>query len=181
MKFIALDFETANYARTSACALGLVVVKNGVIIEQKVWLIKPIPFSFNFSWLHGITEEHVANAPTFAQIWNELKDLLDYQIVVAHNAGFDVGVLAALLNYFDLPPPNFRYFCSVQMARRTWKKLPGYNLKALSDKFNIKLKHHDALSDTIACAKLVLQASQDIQIQTAPELCKHLNLKLQQF
>ncbi len=181
MNFVALDFETANYARTSACALGVVVVENGLIADRKVWLIKPVPFYFSFSWVHGITADHVQTAPTFSQIWYEIKDLIAHQVVVAHNASFDIGVLGALLQHFDLAAPPFSYFCSVQMARRTWKKLPAYNLKALSDNFNIALQHHEALSDTTACAKLVLQASKDTNSQNIQELCKVLNLKIRQF
>jgi DNA polymerase III subunit epsilon len=181
LDFVALDFETANPARTSACALGVVSVEQGVIVKQKVWLIKPTPFYFTFSWLHGITAKEVTDSPDFSQIWYELKDMLEHRIVVAHNASFDMGVLLALLRHFDLATPKFRYFCSVQMARRTWKQLPAYNLKALSDRFGIELRHHEALSDTIACAKLVLQASNDVNTQNANDLCNTLNLKLKPF
>jgi DNA polymerase-3 subunit epsilon len=177
MNFVALDFETANAARTSACALGVAVVENGEITVQKSWLIKPTPFYFQFSWLHGITEEHTQNAPTFAEIWHELHDLLSYQTVIAHNAAFDMGVILAALKHYDLPVPHLNYLCTVQIARRTWKKLPYYNLKALSDKFEIPLQHHNALSDTLACAKIMLKAHETLQVNTIKDLCQTLSIK----
>ncbi len=177
MDFIALDFETANKARTSACALAIVVVQGGEIVEQKYWLIKPTPFYFEFSWLHGITAEHTHNAPSFSELWNEIINLIDYQTVIAHNASFDIGVIRALANYYDLPQPKINYLCTVQIARRTWKGLSRYNLKALSDEFQIPLQHHNALSDTLACAKIMLKAHETLQVNSVAELCKSLNIK----
>lgn len=55
MNFIAIDFETANEKRDSACSIGLTVVKNNQIIEQKYYLIKPNELRFapiNIS-IHG--------------------------------------------------------------------------------------------------------------------------------
>jgi DNA polymerase-3 subunit epsilon len=177
MNFVALDFETANLSRTSACALGVAVVQNGVITEQKYWLIKPTPFVFQFSWLHGITEEDTVNAPTFDMIWHEIYDMISHQTIVAHNASFDMGVINASLKYYDLPIPTMPYVCSVQVARRTWKNLPHYNLKALSDKFSIPLQHHNAMSDTLACAKIMLKAHETLNVQSVTELCKSIDLK----
>jgi DNA polymerase-3 subunit epsilon len=181
MNFVALDFETANYDRKSACALGIVVVENGQIVEQKTWLIKPLPFFFQFTYIHGISEKDTHNSPTFQDLWYEILDMINYQTVIAHNANFDIGVIKALVDYHELPQPTINYLCTVQIARRTWKGLSHYNLKALSDKFQIPLQHHNALSDTLACAKIMLEAKQTLQINTVEELCKSLNMKPKSF
>jgi DNA polymerase-3 subunit epsilon len=177
MNFVALDFETANSARTSACALAIVVVENSKIVEQKSWLIKPSPFVFEFSWLHGITALDTKAAPTFSALWQEIAEMIDFQTVIAHNASFDMGVLKALAKLHELAEPKVNYLCSLQIAKRTWKGLPKYNLQALSDKFQIPLQHHNALSDTIACAKIILEAQQSLQVQSIEDLCKSLSIK----
>ena len=46
MTFVCLDFETANYARSSACQLGAVIVLNGEVTRTASWMIKPEPFAF---------------------------------------------------------------------------------------------------------------------------------------
>jgi len=47
MKFLAIDFETANYDEYSACALGLVSVQDMVITEETHWLIRPRTNTFS--------------------------------------------------------------------------------------------------------------------------------------
>ena len=46
MNFVAIDFETANEKRASACSLGLVVVKNSQIVDKRYYLIKPKELRF---------------------------------------------------------------------------------------------------------------------------------------
>ena len=43
ISFTAIDFETANSHRGSACAVGLVKVRDGHIVDTASWLIKPPP------------------------------------------------------------------------------------------------------------------------------------------
>ena len=70
--FTAFDFETANYKRSSACAIGLVKVEKGIITEEKSFLIKPQPnyFISSFINIHNITPEMVKDAPFFGEIWD---------------------------------------------------------------------------------------------------------------
>ena len=55
MNFVAIDFETANYARDSACAIGLVKVVGGENVDKAVHLIKPPTREFVFTYIHGLT------------------------------------------------------------------------------------------------------------------------------
>ena len=65
--FTAIDFETANHHPTSACSIGIVVVRDGVIADEFSHLIKPEPFYFyrKFIGIHGITPAMVEDAPSF--------------------------------------------------------------------------------------------------------------------
>ena len=159
MNFVAIDFETANRYPTSACALGLVVVENGLIAAEHYWLIRPFPDIFEFSFIHGIYAETVENEPTFDVIWSQIRPLLEDSFVIAHNAAFDTQVLRRVLMHYDLALPQFRYACSIKIAKKVWKKeFPKYGLKYLSEQFEIPLQHHNALSDTRACAKIIIKA-----------------------
>lgn len=70
MNFVAIDFETANGSRDSACAIGAVVVRDGKIVERKYSLINPkVPFQKFCTYIHGITDLAVRKAPTFEDIY----------------------------------------------------------------------------------------------------------------
>jgi DNA polymerase-3 subunit epsilon len=79
MNFTAIDFETANNSRSSACALGAVKVENGVITERKEWLIRPEPFEVGYYQfrVHGLSAELLEEQPTFDQVWPEIKPYLE--------------------------------------------------------------------------------------------------------
>ena len=71
MEFVAIDFETANRDASSACALGLAIVKGGKITAKHHWLIRPPQdyFRADFTDIHGITAAAVRNCPSFKEIW----------------------------------------------------------------------------------------------------------------
>ena len=162
MNFTAIDFETANAHRSSACAIGLARVEDGKLIETRHFLIKPVPNYFNAIniSIHGICAETVAEAYNFEELWQELRPLVENQVVVAHNAAFDISVLRYSLDAYGLLYPELEYACSLVLAR---KLLPGqarYNLAALSAHFDIALQHHQAESDAAACAQIILKLAE---------------------
>ena len=71
-----------------------------------------------------------------------------------HNAPFDVGVLVANLGAYKMPPPDIRYFCTLELARVALPGMPNHRLGTLATFFGIPLQHHDAGSDAVACARL---------------------------
>lgn len=156
--FVAIDFETANPARHSACQIGICQVLNGQIRDQKSWLIKPTSQVFTFSDLHGITYSMVKNQLTFLELWPLIKPYLDRQIVAAHNAQFDMSVLSALLAFYRLPPPEFQIIDSLEAARKSWPYLQNHRLSTVSEYLQVDLDHHNALSDARACAEIILRA-----------------------
>ncbi len=106
--FVAIDFETADYGRDSACALAVVRVEKGAIVERDFWYIRPPRENFMFSHIHGITWEQVADAMTFAQLWPLLeKKLRGVKFLLAHNASFDRPVLAACCKQARLSMPEY--------------------------------------------------------------------------
>jgi DNA polymerase-3 subunit epsilon len=158
MKFLAIDFETADYQPDSACAVGLVRVENNIIVKKETFLIRPPRSRIIFTPLHGITWDDVKHQPTFGELWERIHPMMhDVDFLVAHNARFDKGVLHACCHSSGITPPEIPFKCTVQLSRRLWK-LKRANLPAVCRHFGIPLRHHDAASDTEACAQIMILA-----------------------
>lgn len=157
--FLAIDFETANYESDSACSVGLVRVEGNRIVSKEYHLIRPPYRNFVFTYVHGLTWNQVENAPLFSDLWPKIEPLFEgIEFIAAHNASFDRRVLNACCLRYQIAPPVIPYACTVQVARKQLKIKPA-NLPSVCKTLNIPLKHHDAISDALACAKIVLAAS----------------------
>lgn len=178
MNFTAIDFETAH--ALFPCEIGITHVEERKITQSKSWLIKPACFPYMNPYnqrVHGISTEDVSQAKTFDELWSELKPWLEDQIVVAHNAAFDMGVLRSTLAYYDLGIPWIEYFCSISLSRKVWKKLPSYSLGNLCKHQNITLQHHRAGDDAKACAQIVLNAFETIEQTNIYDGLNHVGIK----
>lgn len=165
--FVAIDFETADAKRDSACAVALVRVERGEIVHRAATLIRPPRPDVPNAWVHGLTWEKLAPSPTFAEIWPQLTAMLEgVDYLVAHNAPFDRSVLRACCAAAGLAEPPMPFECTLQMARSLWG-MSGATLPALCERFGIPLVHHDAGSDAEACARLVLAARRLLREQDA--------------
>ncbi|MBF9142189.1 3'-5' exonuclease [Hymenobacter properus] len=170
LNFTAIDFETANEHRASACAVGVVRVRGGQIVDAYQTLLRPrvLRVDWRNFQVHGIAEERLHDAPTMADVWADLLPYLHEQPVVAHNSAFDVSVLEYTLRDFDLPIPAFHSLCSVKLAKVCWPHLERHKLDHVAGHFGIALNHHDALSDARACAEITVRA---FRSGTALPLC----------
>lgn len=158
MNFLAIDFETANYSRDSACSIGLVKVQNGTIVDKQVHLIRPPQREFVFTHIHGIRYSDVANAPSFGEIFPKFSHLFDdIDFLAAHNASFDKGVLKACCDRYRLSFPKQDFVCTMKLAREKWSLRPT-KLSDVCRYLKIELNHHEALSDAMACAQIILRA-----------------------
>lgn len=156
--FVAIDFETANRRRDSACAVGAVRVEDGVVRERYQSLVRPPTRHFEFTGLHGIAWKDVAKAPSFRTVWAELRALCEgVDFLAAHNASFDASVLDACCDHHGLPRFDHRFECTVALARRVWGIHPT-RLDCVAAELDIPLRHHEAISDAQACAQIVLRA-----------------------
>ena len=122
MNFTAIDFETAVGARNSICQIGMVIVRDGVITKTITQLIQPPhnEYFYRNIQIHGITPEMTRNAPYFYQVWDKIKPYIENQLIVAHNAVFDISCLKSTLEYYNIPIPNFNQACTY---RQTGKRL----------------------------------------------------------
>ena len=158
--FIAIDFETANNNNNSACSMGLVVVKDLQIIESKYFLIQPPIMSFNDTniRIHGIKAKDVIDKPKFPEVWNEIKHYFVNNIIVAHNAQFDMSVLKSLKLEYNLYIPDFVYMDSMTISTKACGSEIKKTLSARAEALGVELiNHHNALEDTITCANIVIE------------------------
>jgi len=163
LDFTAIDFETANNSAASACSVGLVKVRDGVVVDRASWYIRP-PLGHDFfsEWntrIHGIVETDVVDALLWAEQLADLVAFADGDLLVAHNAGFDMGVINAACAASFVDTPSFSYACSLQIARKTYH-LDSYRLPmaAMAAGFE-DFAHHDALADSEACAAIIVHAA----------------------
>jgi DNA polymerase-3 subunit epsilon len=156
--FAAIDFETADYGRDSACAVAVVRVEGQAIVDRAHYYIRPPRQHFVFSYLHGISWNDVIDAPTFRQLWPSLQERLSgVEFVAAHNASFDCSVLRKCCDRARLSAPSLSFQCTVRLARMVWNIYPT-TLPDVCRYLRIPLHHHDALSDAEACARIVIAA-----------------------
>lgn len=72
--FAAIDFETANYARSSVCSVGVIIVRGGEVVDKFYSLIKPEPEYYNYrcTQVHGLTAADTDAAPVFPKYGHRL-------------------------------------------------------------------------------------------------------------
>jgi DNA polymerase III subunit epsilon len=162
VKTIALDFETANPGPGNACQLGLAWIEEGRVVRVEERLIRPRDMRFTFTWVHGITAAHVKDAPEFPDVLEEFRGHLSGALVLAHNAGFDAGVMRGCARAYRVRPPRMRFLCTLMIARHVWPELPSKALKNVARHLGIRFRHHDAAEDARACAEVALAAAAEL-------------------
>jgi DNA polymerase-3 subunit epsilon len=177
-RFVAIDFETADYGADSACAVGLALVEDGRVTDTAYHLIRPPRRDFVFTYIHGITWRDVAKAPTFAALWPELSSFLGRaDALAAHNAPFDQGVLRACCAAAGLEAPRQPFLCTVRLARAAWDVRPT-TLPDVCRFLAIPLDHHNAASDARACAAILAAALADM---ARPDQARRIGAVLRPF
>ena len=157
-RYVVFDVETPNSSNNRMSAIGIAVVEDGKLVKELSTLVNPETYFHPFNvQLTGITTAMAEEAPTFSELWPVLEPIFDSGLLVAHNAPFDMGVLAKCLRAYcvdwrDTAP----YACTVRMGRRCYPKLPNHRLSTLCKYLSIPLEHHQAGSDSRACAQLLV-------------------------
>ncbi len=153
--FAAIDFETANNERTSVCSVGVVVVRDGEIVERFYSLIQPEP-NYYLYWntrVHGLTRADTDCARVFPEVWHEVEPLIEGLPLVAHNKAFDESCLRAVMRCYQMDYPDYEFYCTCVAARREMKWLADHRLDTVAEACGFHLEnHHHALADAEACA-----------------------------
>jgi len=160
LNFTALDLETANEQRNSICSVGLVSVRNGVIADKKSFLVKPQELRFTDinKRIHGISEEDVINAPEFNAVWEQLQPLIDRQILLAHNADFDIDAIKQTLYAYNMNGLTNKFICTQKLAQEAFPDLENYRLTDVAIYLGLHSIHHDSVSDATIAAEIGIKA-----------------------
>lgn len=182
LSFAAFDVETANSDRGSICAIGVVIVHDGLPTDTYSWLCRPPAAVEHFSTfntaIHGITADAVADAPRFAELWPQVLTLLGELPIVAHNAAFDIGAVRAACDYSGFSWPTMQFGCTMVWARRHLD-LISYRLPIVSNELGVELRtHHDAAADASAAAGIALALASRTGTTSVEELAETLGTQL---
>lgn len=153
--FAAIDFETANNERSSVCSVGVVVVRDGEIVNTFYSLIQPEPNYYNY-WcqqVHGLCCTDTDDAPVFPKVWEQIEPLIEGLPLVAHNSPFDEGCLKAVFHVYQMDYPDYEFYDTLSVSRRLLRNLPNHQLQTVAMACGYCLEnHHHALADAEACA-----------------------------
>jgi DNA polymerase-3 subunit epsilon len=180
--FCAIDFETANAFRGSPCAVGMVRVVDGEIVETRRLLMRPPSSVDGFDWfnisLHGITPEMVKGEPRFRDRLPEIVTFIGDLPVVAHNAAFDLGVIRDACNESNVRWPTLSYACTLVLARQAYSLL-SYSLPWVAEAAGAAMDgHHDPEADAVAAALIFLDIAGRREAGGVEETLSHAHCAL---
>lgn len=172
--FAAIDFETANRYPTSVCSVGVVVVRNGEIVDSYYSLIKPEPEFYEYfnTRVHGLRMSDTKNARIFPDVWAEIEPLIEGLPLVAHNKQCDEMCLKRVMQCYRMDYPDYTFLCTYLAACKKLKgKTEHFSLDAVASYCGYVMKnHHNALADAEACAHIALQLIDDDEAAYEEEL-----------
>ena len=153
--FAAIDFETANRERSSVCSVGVVIVRDGEIVDSFYSLIQPEPNYYNYfcQKVHGLCNADTDCAPVFPDVWKQIEPLIEGLPLVAHNSPFDEGCLKAVFRVYQMDYQDYVFYDTLCASRRLMRGLPNHQLQTVAQACGYSLEnHHHALADAEACA-----------------------------
>ena len=180
LSFTAIDFETANPRRASVCSVGLVKVRDGVVVDSMATHVLPPPEHREFSpynvAVHGITAHHVAGAPTWDHVYAEVAAFAAGDALVAHNAGFDRSVLNQASQSYGIRPPSRSWLCTHRAAKSVLD-LASYRLPDVATALGLPAHdHHDAGADAHQCAQVLVALCRRLGARGLDRLRQHITV-----
>ena len=148
MNFVAMDVETANADMASICSIGAVKFENGEPVSEWYSLARSQDYfdGINIS-IHGIDEDMVSGAPTYAVASQTLQDQMLRDAVAVTHTHFDRVAIHQASSRWALAVPSCTWLDLACVARRTWTECSssGYGLADVCRLIGHKFQHHHAL------------------------------------
>ena len=169
-KVLAIDFETANSSRSSACSIGIALYEGGEIKLNKELLINPEEdFDGAHIKIHGITPKTVKAAPKFPKVWELIDQLIDENtLVISPNASFDISVLRHVCDKYEMKYPTFEYLCTWKLNKIIYEEL---------EYIDIDFKHRKASEDALICLNLYQDILSDSGYESIDDLLNSFNIE----
>lgn len=165
-RYVVIDVEGNGHQPPDLVELGAVPIEAGVIGHPAAWLFRPDdPITTMARRIHGISNEMVADAPVFADLQAGIRQHLDDAVLVAHNAGVDLGVMRRKL-------PGFapaEVLDTLKLSRRLLPGQPSHRLGSLVTALNLGtelpagLRPHRVTYDVLVTARLFVYLASHAQ------------------
>lgn len=155
--FCAVDVETSGlYMGSRLVELGAVRFTPLGILDEYHTLVDPMePIQWQATEIHGITDEMVRGCPCPTEVMEDFTSYLGDAVFIAHNARFDVRVIASELARAGTSPPANHVVDTVLLARRAFPGMPNYRLGTVASHLGIRQDvHHRGLPDAVAAMEI---------------------------
>ncbi len=168
-KICFVDIETTGCSLQGdrIIEIGILRVEEGKIVKTYSSLINPqCHIAPEIELLTGITGVDVESAPSFYELKQDIKEILDDAVFVAHNVRFDYSFLKSEFKRYDIEF-NPKQFCTVKLSRALFPQFRHHNLDSLIERHGFEMKRrHRAFDD----AKILWDFYQLIQKNFEPEV-----------
>lgn len=163
--YVVFDVETTGLSAVynTIIELAAVKIKNGEIIDRFEAFANPHePLSNTIIELTGITDDMLVDAPELETVIQKFHDWVDDDILVAHNASFDMGFINAAFRRFGMKDATNPVIDTLELARFLYPEFKNHRLNTLCKKFDIELvSHHRAIYDAEATGFLLAKFVKD--------------------
>lgn len=179
MNFIAIDLNAADLESKNLSSIGIVTVKDSVIVSAREYLISPKErYDESNVFMEGINDKHISDSYEFPVVWNEIKPMLESNLVVAFNANLKISLLRNALDKYEIQYPNIEFSCSRFVAKKVWRKLSNYRLSTIAEHLNIDFNQDNTKESAIACSKMFLEILRTANVSNIEQLHILLDLNL---
>ncbi|MEU1420443.1 DEDDh family exonuclease [Kitasatospora sp. NPDC086009] len=153
--FAVVDVETTGLGRSDrVISAGLYQLDaDGEVTDHWYTLVNP-GRDPGPVWIHGLTDDVLAGAPTFPEIADEFAERLRGRVMVAHNALFDWNMISREFSRAGLRAPVDQRLCTMVLSRDLRLPLPNGKLASLAAYFGVRQRQaHNALDDARVLAE----------------------------
>ena len=161
--FVVFDLETTGLSniKDKIIEIGAVKVKDRKIIERYSTFVNPgIPIPYEITKLTSINDSMVVDAPAIETVLSEFLEFIGDAVLVAHNAGFDVGFIKQNCRYQGMEK-EFLSIDTIAMAQILLPTLSRYRLNVVAKALNIPLEnHHRAVDDAGCTAEIFMKLAE---------------------
>jgi len=159
--WVVLDVETTGFRPGHARVISLAALAldaGGAVDRSVVSLLNP-GVDPGPTHVHGLTAGMLADQPTFADIADDLLDVLKGRTLVAHNVAFDHAFLSAEAELAEAELPIDTVMCTVELTRRLSLGTENLRLETLAAHWRVpQLRPHDALDDALVLSRVLTPA-----------------------
>ena len=172
-EFVVFDIETTGLSilQDKITEIGAVKIQNGEITDRFHTYVNPErPISEEITNLTGITDEMVEDAPLTKEAVKAFLEFAGDRILVAHNAGFDVGFIRKASDDNKIYFGN-SYLDTLALSRYLNPQLKSHKLNVIADLYGYGgFNHHRATDDAEVLAKIFLDMTESLKLEGVKDI-----------